>query len=479
MENYELCNPMDKKNVLGVGSFATVKLAKDKRNGRLVALKIIDKKARTSSTDRENLRNEISIHRRLDHPNIIKLFDTFETSSHVYLVLEYAKHGSLFSYLTKRRRLDEREACKYFTQCCLAMEFLHRRNILHRDFKPENILLDEMLDAKLCDFGWCTDKTTEKKFAFCGTYEYMAPEMVERKRYDESVDIWGLGILLYELLHGYSPFKGASNTEVCHNIRRNFVVFGSSIAADAKDLILRILRTAPGDRMRIEEMLRHPFVVRNQRDSKYRSCSPTGGSVERRVPSKKEEIKKPSSRCATSEGRIPPLERNNSLNSGPKQDLAASTIKSIYPPGFKSARPPLGPASNVVVNSILNAGRPPRPDINRIISPRTDEAKFHSTSSREPTDRGRTKPPIDSVKTKAGGFRISQKENDSSLNKLGIGSPVFGPGKGIYRSFGESPASKKRPGLNTSRGEVPTEPSVHRYTPVSYTHLTLPTIYSV
>lgn len=104
--------------------------------------------------------------------------------------------------------MSEIEACKYFTQTCLALQYMHQHNIYHRDIKPENLLLDENYDIKLCDFGWCAENINQKRKTFCGTYEYMAPEIVMDIVYDYRIDIWSVGILLYELIHKNAPFKG-------------------------------------------------------------------------------------------------------------------------------------------------------------------------------------------------------------------------------------------------------------------------------
>lgn len=112
----------------------------------------------------EYLKREIKIQKRLDHPHIIKLYHTFEDSENVYLVLEYAKNGSLFFYLRKKKKCNEREAFVFFFQTCIGIDYLHKKGILHRDIKPENLLLDEKGNIKLCDFGWCAEVDNESRF---------------------------------------------------------------------------------------------------------------------------------------------------------------------------------------------------------------------------------------------------------------------------------------------------------------------------
>jgi len=121
--------------------------------------------------------------------------------------MEYANSGSLFSLIKKRKNFDEKKAFHYFIQTAGAVLFLHENNLVHRDLKPENILVDENNNIKLCDFGWCVEMSMGNRVTFCGTYEYMAPEIIKEKPYNQGIDVWSLGILLYELIHGYSPFR--------------------------------------------------------------------------------------------------------------------------------------------------------------------------------------------------------------------------------------------------------------------------------
>jgi len=256
-----LHDPSDKNSKLGVGSFASVKLAKEKKTGKQHAIKIISMHPnKITNSDLHNIRTEISIHKKLDHPNIIKFYDYIHKDHHVYLVLDFAESGNLYSYIHKRKSLSPEEIFRFFYQSTLAIQYLHQNDVLHRDIKPENLLLDKHKNIKLCDFGWSTRRITEKRLTFCGTYEYMAPEIVHKKPYDYRVDIWSLGVLLYELIHREAPYKGRSLSEISKSLAKDQIRFSSSTHPEAKDLILKILKNNPNDRLSVSQILSHPWV---------------------------------------------------------------------------------------------------------------------------------------------------------------------------------------------------------------------------
>lgn len=139
----------------------------------------------------------------LTHPNIIHFYDAIQESHMVYLLIEYAANGCLFFYINSRCGLSEHLALRFLYQTTLAVDYLHANKIIHRDIKPENILMDSEFNVKLCDFGWsCNIRDNEYRMSVCGTYEYMPPEVLDRIGHNNKVDMWCLGILLYEMLHG-------------------------------------------------------------------------------------------------------------------------------------------------------------------------------------------------------------------------------------------------------------------------------------
>jgi len=263
LDDYEFVlneNSRFKTSDLGKGSYGTVKKAREKHTGKIYAIKIMNKKSIFEYSNKENLKREISIQKGISHPHIVRLYTYFEDSENVYLVLEFAENGSLFHYLKKRKRVSEKEAFVYFFQTCLGIDYLHKRNVIHRDLKPENLLLDGEGNIKLCDFGWSADTST-KRVTFCGTVDYMAPEMLKNHPYDHRLDIWCLGILLFEILHGDAPFKGRSDQEKCSNIASNAKIsFDPTLSSDAVDLIKKILQPSPANRISMLGIFQHPWM---------------------------------------------------------------------------------------------------------------------------------------------------------------------------------------------------------------------------
>lgn len=175
--------------------------------------------------------------------------------------MEYAKNGNLFGFVRRNPELPEARLRDFFAQTASGIQYIHSCGIVHRDIKPENILLDEELNVKICDFGWSTAlQGSAVRKTFCGTYEYMAPEIFESSAYDFTVDIWSLGILLFELLHGFSPFRGKGIFEIYRNIVTNRIPFKESLDPQARALITMILQRAPTKRPTVQAILAHPYL---------------------------------------------------------------------------------------------------------------------------------------------------------------------------------------------------------------------------
>lgn len=181
----------DIDRTIGKGNFAVVKLAKHRITKSQVAIKIIDK-SRLDKSNLEKVYREVQIMKMLSHPNVIKLYQVMETKSMLYLVTEYASNGEMFDYLDTHGRMSEKEAKKKFMQIISAVEYCHKRHVVHRDLKAENLLLDGNMNIKIADFGFSNFFTPGENLAtWCGSPPYAAPEVFEGQKYDgPQLDIW-------------------------------------------------------------------------------------------------------------------------------------------------------------------------------------------------------------------------------------------------------------------------------------------------
>lgn len=250
---------------IGRGTYATVRLATFKLTKQEFALKVYDKTRLNSTTKRANVRREIRILSKLDHPNIIKFVECIDTTKQVMLVMEYGGTCSLLSYMKRRSysKLSEAEAAGIFKQLVGAVGHCHDRSISHRDIKLENVLLDTAKKVKIIDFGFSTYSTPEKRLkVFCGTPNYMAPEIVNNQEYcGLFTDVWALGILLYVLLFGTFPFKGVTDRELYRKISIGKFHIPCEASEGVEELLKAILKLNPSARPTCEEILQHTWLA--------------------------------------------------------------------------------------------------------------------------------------------------------------------------------------------------------------------------
>ena len=255
-----------KPKLLGYGSFGNVFLEINKINKKFYAIKHIEKKRIYKALHTlDNIYNEIKIQSKICHPNIVKILYANESEKYFDIVLEYANKGNLFYYIQENENLSESKSFKIFIQIVNAVYFLHKNNFIHRDIKPENILLFDKNVAKLCDFGWCVEFNDEPRNTFCGTTEYMAPEMLNEKNYGKEIDIWSLGILLYEMLHGHSPFKpnkpNFNDKDVIKNIiYQNNIKYKNNLSKECIELMNHLIDKNIKRRYSLDDIINSEFV---------------------------------------------------------------------------------------------------------------------------------------------------------------------------------------------------------------------------
>jgi serine/threonine protein kinase len=249
---------------LGEGAFGQVFKVRHKSTGSLYAIKMISKSKIIQKNMLEQLKRELRIMYSLNHKYIIKLYNHFEDSKNFYLIMELAEGGSLFARLVKVRSFDERTTAQYMKEVALAVQYLHTREpaIIHRDIKPENIFLDRDGCVKLGDFGW-SSLNDNVRSTYCGTLDYLAPEMIHRTGHDTRLDLWNLGVLLFELLTGRAPFESKTQEELFDKIQKVKVGFPKNFPSSAKDLVKSLLKTNPQDRISIASLLEHPWMTQH------------------------------------------------------------------------------------------------------------------------------------------------------------------------------------------------------------------------
>ena len=261
-----------KKREIGSGSFGRVYLATHLKTKVDYAIKVIDKRNKTNIEGKPYFRREIEIMSKIRHPNCVRLFGNFEDENFCYFIMEYIPGGNLYTLMSNNRNtgLNIYLVASIVRDLASAIYYLHNMNppIIHRDIKPENVLLTNNSKIKLTDFGWSNyiDFEGEQRRTLCGTPIYLAPEMIQNSGHDKHVDIWCLGVLLFELLTGTPPFIGQNRILLMKNIINVNIVWPSPprlpIDPDAKDLISKILKKRPNERISLENMIKHNFFIK-------------------------------------------------------------------------------------------------------------------------------------------------------------------------------------------------------------------------
>ena len=252
--------------VIGRGSFGKVNLVEYLPTHETYAMKSLKKDLLIEQEQIENTLLEKEILQTIDYPLLCGLVFCFQTEERIYFIMPFLSGGELFQHLRKFRTFDEEKVRFYGAQIALALEYLHSKGIVYRDLKPENILMDEQGYLRLADFGMAKKlKDDEKAMSFCGTPEYLAPEIITMEGHDKNADWWSFGILLFEMLCGLPPFYVENLDKMYELIKTSSVKFPKRInlSEDAKDIIRKLLEKNPkkrlGSQNGIEEIKNHPF----------------------------------------------------------------------------------------------------------------------------------------------------------------------------------------------------------------------------
>ena len=248
---------------LGEGAFGKVKLAIHKPTNQEVAIKIFEKKNFNSTNDLLYFKNEISILKKFNHPNIIKIYNIIEDDLSYYIIMEYASKGELLKYIVDNKRLNEKEAACFYCQLICGLEFIHKNEISHRDLKPENLLIKENNILTIIDFGLSHEYKNNNQLLStpCGSPSYAAPEMILGKKYNGfNIDIWSTGIILYAMVCGHLPFKDKNQEKLYKKILTCNFDLPPFLSDNCKDLIKRILCNEK-KRININEIKNHPFLI--------------------------------------------------------------------------------------------------------------------------------------------------------------------------------------------------------------------------
>ncbi|XP_016812103.1 ribosomal protein S6 kinase alpha-2 isoform X3 [Pan troglodytes] len=280
-EGFEKADPsqFELLKVLGQGSYGKVFLVRKVKGsdaGQLYAMKVL-KKATLKVRDRVRSKMERDILAEVNHPFIVKLHYAFQTEGKLYLILDFLRGGDLFTRLSKEVMFTEEDVKFYLAELALALDHLHSLGIIYRDLKPENILLDEEGHIKITDFGLSKEAIDHDKraYSFCGTIEYMAPEVVNRRGHTQSADWWSFGVLMFEMLTGSLPFQGKDRKETMALILKAKLGMPQFLSGEAQSLLRALFKRNPCNRLGagidgVEEIKRHPFFVTIDWNTLYR-----------------------------------------------------------------------------------------------------------------------------------------------------------------------------------------------------------------
>ncbi|KER22068.1 hypothetical protein T265_09755 [Opisthorchis viverrini] len=241
-QNTAALDQFERLKTLGTGSFGRVMLVRHKVDQNYYAMKILEKQKVVKLKQVEHTMNEKTILQAINFPFVVGMAYSFKDNTNLYMVLDFVSGGEMFSYLRRVGKFSEEDARFYASQVVLAFEYLHSFDLVYRDLKPENLLIDSAGYLKVTDLGFAK-RISGRTWTLCGTPEYLAPEIILSKGYNKAVDWWALGILIYEMTCGYPPFFADQPIQIYEKIVAGKVRFPGHVSSDLKNLLKQLLQT--------------------------------------------------------------------------------------------------------------------------------------------------------------------------------------------------------------------------------------------
>lgn len=249
---------------IGLGSFSSVWVAEHVVLHEIVACKVVNKSTLSEGNPIIRFQREIAIHKQINHPFLARFYEFIEEEDNYYLLMEYAENGNMLGYLNNVGRLTETQARIFLMQLVSAIEYLHKeKNIIHRDLKAENVLLDKYDNIRVIDFGLSNvfSASAPSLHSSCGSPAYAAPEMIRGQHYTAAVDIWSIGVLLYALVTGNLPFEDSNIRKVLHKVTHVEPMYPSYLTPNLVDLLQRLLNKNQQTRITIDGIKQHPWFL--------------------------------------------------------------------------------------------------------------------------------------------------------------------------------------------------------------------------
>lgn len=249
------------RSLVGSGAYGKVRQVVKKDSKEIFAMKTLRKKHIINANCVENTMSEKDILRKVKHPFVVRLHYAFQTPEKLYLIMDFVNGGHLLHHLRRETMFNEKQARFYIAEVILAIEHLHSLDIIHRDLKPENVLLSAQGHCVLTDFGFAKENVVDPDScsSFCGTLEYMAPEVIKKNRYGKAADWWSVGILLYDMLCGQPPFRHANDAQLYERILVGKLVIPKYFTNQCESLVRGLLQRDIKKRFTVEKIKSHPF----------------------------------------------------------------------------------------------------------------------------------------------------------------------------------------------------------------------------